>query len=166
MKKIVLVVALALVFAGATQAQTYLSWPGGFPSPNKIFKVPVYCAGEGDYIPTIPGTANDSSAVYVLPVFHELWMLTKPFSATSGESTAVVAYVYGRFTTDVGATGRTANWKTIDSSYIATPDTAAGDFKKINMPPGVDQLKIFWDGLSDNDASPGPSLRAWLLFKY
>lgn len=172
MKRVTFAIAVLLLLAVMANAQSpqYPSWSGGVAATNQVKKITAFCPTEGDYVPNFIGTVNDTSAVYVLPPFSECWVLTKPVPGVADQdSIDFIVYVQGKFTDELvtGYLTRFNGWRDLDSSMVTTPDTLGGDLKKVAIPPGVDQVRIIWDGITGNDAlTQGTQASTWLILKY
>jgi len=170
MKKLFLTVLLGVLLTGAAVGQTIPgSWSGGVGQINQVKIIPLYCPTEGDYVPNQLGTVNDTSSVVYLPQFDEAWILTKVIPGTAHDSVFVNLLVEGKFINELvtGYTSRGNGWFQLDSSTVTIADTLGGDLKKVAIPPGIEQIRIIWDGITDNDGlTQGTSESSWLILKY
>ena len=168
MKKLLFLTLAFTLLAGTVMAQGTF-YPGATSGgANSVHKIPIICPAEDDYVIELIGTVNDTSAVYVLPTFDELWVLTKTIPGSAHDSVKVVVFLEGKFTDELvtGYTSRSNGWVPIDSSLLDTPDSLGGRIKKLAVPPDVEQVRIIWDGITDNDGlTEGTEVSTWLLLK-
>lgn len=164
-----LIVLLAAVFLAGTSAFAQISVQNIKWTPGEYIKVvPMYCPTEGSYTPRQVGAANDTSASYVMPEsWNELWLITKPWQDTSGDdSVDVPIYVQYRLQNQVVTGTRYMGWITADSSNVTTADTLGGDVKNITskVPQCASAIRVYWDGVTGNEAEVGNRVRSWLVF--
>lgn len=168
MKRILMVMAILLI-AGSVMAQTHFpSWTGGLAQSNTIKIIPLMGATEKDYVTSTIAEANDTSLVYVLPPFDRIYLLTKVSPAAAQDSVNFAVFVEGKFTDElmIGFTTRCNGWLPLDSTYIATADTVGGDLKEIKVPGNVNQIRVIWDGVTDNHPNIANPLSSWIILKY
>jgi len=155
--------------AGTVMAQGrfYPGWTG-VGGANAVKKIALICPSEDDYVVSSLGTANDTSAVIVLPTFDEFWLLTKTIPESAHDSVKMVVIVQGKFTDELvtGYTTRSNGWFDIDTTLQTIADTLGGDVKKMAIPPDVEEVRIIWDGQTDNDGSGGNQVSSWIILKF
>lgn len=168
MKRIILsIVAIVILASLSVKAQTpslqMLKWRGS----QTVMRVAMFCPTDGNYNPIQIGTANDTSAVYVLPEYwDQMWLINKPWQLTANEdSVDIPTYVQYRLQHEVVTGTRYMGWITADSSDVTTADTMGGDVKQITgVPPNASAIRIYWDGVSGNEATAGNKIKSWLIF--
>lgn len=166
MKKIVMLAVALMFMVGAVWGQTT---DHAFPKSEKNHAIKVtklYWPAEDDKLPLVKGTANDTSTSYVFPDFREMWMVCKPYDATAQDSTDAYIILQVRakdLTTAAGNTG--IAWVSVDSTAVATADTAGGKFDEWEVCPPAYDYRVILDGVTGNDVGTGVTYPVWVVFK-
>lgn len=170
MKKVILLIMALLLFVVSVNAQTSYnirSRAGQDDYHPEIWQQ-AYCVSEGGNKFTITAEETDTSAIYTIPSFGELWLYIAP-DADSGAtgSDSVDAYVVievrDNFHSPVGQPCN--SWHRIDSILTVTADTTYGRwYEATKMPPGT-HLRTIVAGTGDNDIGGTISFPHWIIFK-
>ena len=162
---IALVTVLLLTPAIFAQSTGYIKHGAGVEDLHPAVFQKMYCVTEGDYVITVAGTAADTSAVYKVPPYEEVWLISKP-SGQAADSIDQVVWVDIKTTNLISsALNDGVGWKSgIDSSKVVTADTLYGVYKELTFPP-ADYCRVRLAGVTGNDASTGSTCEIWLVFK-
>lgn len=121
---------------------------------------------EGDMIPSIAGTADDTSKGYLLPNkdFSEMWIVCKP-SGFAADSIKAYVVLQVRSKEIISAAGNNGvGWVRVDSVLIDTPDTLAGKYYEVSKLPPATEYRVIINGITDNHPT-NSEYETWVIIK-
>lgn len=122
---------------------------------------------QGDMIPSIADTDNDTSKAYQLPNkdLSSLWVVCKP-SGEQTDSFDVYIVLQTRSKELNSAAGNDGvGWANRDSVKVVTIDTLAGKYYEMALAGPATEYRIIVDGVNGNDKSTGCEYETWVILK-
>jgi len=170
LKKLLLVLMALLFMAVSAFAQTSYnirSRAGQDDYHPEIWQS-AYCITEGGNNFMITADAADTSAIYNIASYEELWLYISPDADAGTTGTdSVSAYVVIEIRDNTHGRNNTpcSGWKRIDSVAVVGADTLAGVWHEATkIPPGTHMRTIVVaDG--DNDIGGTIYFPHWIIFK-
>lgn len=168
MKKTIAIIAILLLMIGVAIAQ----FPGQYtqqPVGNKgdthpVYMQAVYSKTDGAYKFATTASAADTSPIYAMPQYSEVWLWAKAYPHTAGTDSVEVAIHVDLRTTDlVNAAKATysSNWySSADSHLVVIGDTTSGTWKKLSLPPAKEYRVRAVQPANNNSYES-----IWLMFK-
>ena len=170
MKRLIIMVAIAvLMFSVIAVPQSQV----GVKDYHPIKWQQAYCPTDGNVDFSVIGHATtptaDTSAIYVMSPFSELWLRILPDdadAATNTDSIATYVVIQVRDKDHIN-TGMTYDgWRRIDSVLCAITDTLYGVYyEATKIPAGATHIRTIVAATSDADRGGATEYPHWIGFK-
>lgn len=169
MKKLIIMASIAVLLFSTMAVSQQI----GVKNFHPITWQQAYCPADGDALFAVIGHATtptaDTSAIYTLPPFSEVWLriLANDADAATGTDSIDTDVTIQVRDKDHINTGMTYDgWKSIDSINVVITDTLYGVYyEATKIPAGATHIRTIVKATSDCDRGGETNYPHWIGFK-